>query len=110
MKNIRLTSSIAWLILCLSSITASSADLKAVESISGKGFHIIEAAIPATVPHKLNINQYRISVMESDSSFVVLFEDPNAKPGQRGSTAKMSSFEVELSKHGLRVIRSNFVR
>lgn len=81
-----------------------------VESISGKSLKIIEAALPEAVRKHLDVGKYKIVVMQSEQSYLVVFDDPNRPEGQRGSTSRMPGFEVEVRREDLQVIRSNFVR
>ena len=83
---------------------------KVVDTVSGRGGRAIQEALPEIIRRKLNISAYRVVVMESDVSFLVLLEDPDAPNGQQGSTSSKPGFEVELSKPRLQVIRANFVR
>jgi hypothetical protein len=89
---------------------ASQGSTRAMESISGKTLKVIQSALPEAARNNVDFTKYLILVAESDSSYVVCFDDPERKPGQRGSTNRMLSFEVEIRKETLQVIRSNFIR
>lgn len=84
--------------------------MKEVGSISGSTLKVIQAAIPKLQEHNLRVDDYRISVFEKDSAFLVLFKDPKASTDQRGSATSLIGFEVEVSKTGLQVVRANFMR
>jgi hypothetical protein len=80
------------------------------ESISGRSFRAIQAAIPELERNKLGVEGYRIRVHESGASVFVLFGDPNAPKGLRGSWGDRPAFSVELARDDLRIIRSQFER
>jgi hypothetical protein len=80
------------------------------DTISGFNFVAIQTALPELTKRNLNVSNYQISVIATDASIIVLFTDPEAPPGQTGSSPRMTSFEVELTKDAKKVIRSNFVR
>jgi hypothetical protein len=84
--------------------------MKEVESISGTTLAVIQAAIPKLEEHDLRVQDYRISVFEMESAFLVLFTDPKQPADQRGSSTALIGFEVEISKAGLQVVRANFMR
>lgn len=81
-----------------------------VESISGKSIQIIQVALPEAARSNIALEKYKVVVMESGSSYLVVFDDPQRVEGQRGSTARMPSFEVEVRKDDLKIVRSSFVR
>jgi hypothetical protein len=80
------------------------------ESISATSFEAIQVAVAELERNKLDVADYRITVQQSDSSIVVLFGNLNSPKGQRGSSGPRPAFSVELSRAGLKVIRSQFVR
>lgn len=84
--------------------------MKEVGSISGAALAVIQAATPKLEEHDLKLENYTVSVFETDSSYLVLFTDPKRPADQRGSTTGLIGFEVEVSKAGLQVTRANFVR
>jgi hypothetical protein len=81
-------------------------------SILGSDLKIIRAALPVFEKHGLKIDGYRILILDGDDndSICVLFDDPERKPGQLGSTPNMASFEVVPRRSDLSVSRSNFSR
>jgi hypothetical protein len=81
------------------------------ETISGRSFLAIRAALPELERRNLkSIESYKISVSKYDSSIIVGFSDPNAPAGAMGDAGSFPALEVELSQDDLRVIRSHFVR
>jgi hypothetical protein len=80
------------------------------EPIPGITLKVIQAAIPEFEERGLKLEQYVVSVIEQESSYVVVFDDRNRPPSLRGSTPDLVAFEVEVDKQGLRPIRANFVR
>ncbi len=84
--------------------------MKPIGSISGTALRVIQAATPLLQENGLHLEHYLVSVFEEDSSYVVVFDDPNRPKGQRGSTASVQAFEVEVSKIEFRVIHAHFVR
>lgn len=80
------------------------------ESISGRNFQAIQAALVEFEHRKLDITGYRIVVRVSSSSTFVSFVNPGAPAGQRGSSGPRPTFSVELSNNDLRIIRLQFDR
>lgn len=86
---------------------ASSSERMRSESILGTSYLAAEAAISEFKKTGLQIEDYMINVVERSDYFIVLFSDPKATPGQRGSSVTMVGFEVELTKE-YQVIRSQY--
>ena len=84
--------------------------MKVIDTIAGSSQKLIQSEMPEFTRQGLSLDGYRIVVMTMNGHYVVLFEDLSTPPGQRGSTSKKPSFEVELSEDGARVARANFVR
>ena len=80
------------------------------ESISATSFEAIQVAVAELERNKLDVADYRITVQQSNSSILVLFSNLSTPQGQRGSSGPRPAFSVELSRAGLKVIRSQFVR
>ncbi|WP_119422755.1 hypothetical protein [Desertibaculum subflavum] len=87
--------------LCFEPATAAE-PRTSTESISGRAARAIEAALPAARRGGLDVSAHRVTVWETDAEIVVLFNDPNDPPGQRGG-----GFSVELRKSDLRVLRAH---
>jgi hypothetical protein len=81
-----------------------------VETISSRGFQAIQVASQELERNNLHVADYRITVWQSGASVFVLFGDPNADPGQRGSSGDKPGFEVELRRNDLTLVRSHFSR
>ena len=83
--------------------------MKLTGSISGVALGVIQTAIPKAIENGLDLKLYSVSVYDQASSYLVIFDDPKAPAGQRGSGA-LVGYEVEVSKPDLRIIRANFIR
>jgi hypothetical protein len=79
-------------------------------SILGVDLKAIQAAMPEFEKRGLKIDRYKIIVFEDGEVVFVIFDDPQRPPGQKGSTERMSTFEVRLKRTDLSVVGSNFVR
>jgi hypothetical protein len=77
--------------------------MKTVGEISGQNLRAIQAALPELERRKLDLSNYKITIVETASSIVILFADANEPPGQRGSA---TGLQVELDKKDLHLIRS----
>ena len=97
-------------LLTAESPKAAAPVLKERGSISGGDLKAIQSALPVFEAHGLRVDAYRVIVLEEGESIIVLFDDPDRSPGQKGSTGRMVSFEVRLRKSDLTVVGSNFVR
>jgi hypothetical protein len=84
------------------------------ESISGRSFQAAQAASKELASKGLDILRYRIFVGEYETSWVVSFIDADVRDSVRltvrGDPGKIPGLEVELSRDGFSVIRSNFIR
>lgn len=85
-------------------------DLKVIDTVSGHSLRAIQVAQASFNRKKLNLDEYKITVMEIGSSVIVLYEDKKALAGQRGSGTAKASYEVELRKGTLELVRENFSR
>jgi hypothetical protein len=85
-------------------------ELKVVDTVSGHSLRAIQVAYASFSKRNLNLDEYKITVIELGSSVIVLFENKEPLPGQRGSRAANSSYEVELRKGTLELVRENFSR
>ncbi len=85
-------------------------NLVTIDTISGPSLRIVQAAMPEFHRQGLDgIERYKIVVLESQTSFMVLFDDPDAPITQRGSKPGFG-LQVELSRSDLAIIGSNFSR
>ncbi|MBM3843188.1 MAG: hypothetical protein FJ397_08005 [Verrucomicrobia bacterium] len=89
---------------------AQKQDKRLDESVSGKALRIILIAIPEIRKTSLNIEEYKVMVLEDDAEYYVILSDPNRTNMHRGSGPNLMGFEVAISKSPMRVIRSNFVK
>jgi hypothetical protein len=85
-----------------------------METISAKNFLAIRAALPEFERQGLNIENYRITVLElpqSPALLTVLFHDPSIPLGKTvGSPGLRPDFSVEMDKNNFRIVRSYFNR
>ena len=111
----------AWIVCLISGVfilgstALRSAEIKASEeSISGRSYAAIQAAVAEFEGHASNIERYRIIVEEMQNSWIVLFIDADVTDEERrrvrGSPGKLAAFAVELKRDNLQVISSHFVR
>jgi hypothetical protein len=78
-------------------------------SLTGQQLLILDKALDEFNKRGLDVGGYKVSLYKFGDNYIVMFEDPDAPEGQRGSTSEMIGFEVELSSE-LEVVRSNFSR
>lgn len=84
--------------------------LKIVDRVSGHSLRAIQVAQSSFNNRGLNLDDYKVTVMEIGSSVIVLYEDKDTRAGQRGSSTSKPSYEVELRNGSLELIRENFSR
>ena len=89
---------------------AESNPPKVLAEFPGTSLKWIHAAEPILQERKLDLDKYTISLLEETNSVTVILKSIDSAPGSRGSTGKKPSFEVEISKKDLKVLRSNYVR
>ena|SRR5215468_8676231 len=83
---------------------------KVVDTITSASLRLIQSALPELTRYSLKLDGYRITVVQWNGHYGVLFKDLNAPPGCYGSCSRdKPAFEVELSEDG-EVIRSHFSR
>ena len=70
----------------------------------------VAAATPELIRRNLDPKSYASEVEHEGDRVIVIFSDPEATSGTRGSSGKLPSIEVELDKRDFLVIRSYFVR
>ena len=101
---------IAVLSLGWSVTMAQSNPPKVLAEFPGAYLKWIHAAEPVLQDKKLDLDKYTISLLEQADSVTVILKSGDSTPGARGSTGTNPSFEVEISKKDLKVLRSNYVR
>jgi len=94
------------------SVTVSKA-LSPIATITWRHYHLIDIAMAEVRKADLNVDNYLVSITELSGSFLVEFYDSVRAPVQDqglrwGNQGKGRAFEVEISKVGFKVIRSNF--
>jgi hypothetical protein len=58
----------------------------------------------------LDLDKYRVSVIEEKNSVVVILTGLKSPKGVRGSMSPDPGYEVEISKRELKILHSNYVR
>lgn len=76
----------------------------------GTTFLAIQAAATEATRNGVDVSKYKIIAEKAEYSYIITFDDPQRPPGEVGSTARMFSFEVEVSTKDLHIIRSHLVR
>jgi hypothetical protein len=91
-------------------LSSKKDQIETLDTIQGKNFLAVDAAVEVFQAHKPDLKNYKITVFSDNKSLVVMFTDKDTPKGARGSVGKYPGFEVELSAGDRRVLRSNFVR
>ena len=81
-----------------------------VGMIPGKYFHEVQLAYNKFSQLGLNRKQYKILLLESKETLIVLFKPISSPKGQRGTIKGSPSYEVELKITDSTIVRSNYVR
>jgi hypothetical protein len=89
---------------------AQSNPEKVVAQFPGSTLKWIEAVEPEFRRRNLDLNNYIVSVVDHRESVVVALSSPDQPEGARGSVGKYPGYEVEISKDGMKILRSNYVR
>ncbi len=89
---------------------ANTAQIETLDTVQGVNFLTMVAAAKVFSATKLNIAEYRLTVLGEGNALIVMFTDKDAPLGGRGSPGTRPGYQVELDRHDLRVIRSNFMR
>ena len=72
-----------------------------------KWIHIAEAEFER---RKLDLDKYRVFVVEKGDSVVVILTGLKVPKNVRGSVGPDPGYEVEISKKDMKVLRSNYAR
>jgi hypothetical protein len=62
--------------------------------------------MPELERRKLDVDNYRITVVETSSSVSVLFHDPEVAPGRERKPGRPPDLTIELDKDDFVIIRS----
>jgi hypothetical protein len=89
---------------------AQSNPLRVVAEFPGSYMKWIRAAEPEFQRKQLDLDNYNISVVDQESSVVIVLTSSDASKEGRGSTGTHPGYEVEVSKKDQKVVRSNYVR
>ncbi len=72
-----------------------------------KWIHIAEGEFERK---KLDLDRYKVSVVEERDAVVVILSGLNEPKNVRGSLGPDPGYEVEISKKDRKILRSNYVR
>jgi hypothetical protein len=89
---------------------AQSNSQKVIAEFPGSTLKWIEAAEPEFHRRNLDLSNYIVAVVDYGDSVIVALSSPDQPAGARGSVGKYPGYEVEISKNGMKILRSNFVR
>jgi hypothetical protein len=89
---------------------AQSNPEKVIAEFPGSTLKWIEAAEPEFHRRNLDLSNYIVAVVDHGDSVIVALSSPDQPAGARGSVGKHPGYEVEISKDGMKILRSNFVR
>jgi hypothetical protein len=89
---------------------AQSNPLRVVAEFPGSYMKWIRAAEPEFQRKQLDLDNYNISVVDQESSVVIVLTSSDASKEGRGITGTHPGYEVEVSKKDQKVVRSNYVR
>lgn len=78
-------------------------------SLSGKQLAMIEVAVLELKKHDIDVLNYQLFLYKTGKSYLVMFDDPERAPSQRGSSQNMLTFEVEIDGD-LKILKSHFSR
>jgi hypothetical protein len=84
--------------------------LRVVAEFPGSYMKWIRAAEPEFQRKQLDLDNYNISVVDQESSVVIVLTSSDASKEGRGSTGTHPGYEVEVNKKDQKVARSNYVR
>jgi hypothetical protein len=85
-------------------------DLGIVAQLPGSSLKWIHIAEREFERAGLDLDKYKIIVVEEDNSMIVILKGLNEPKVVRGSIGQYPGYEVEIGKKDLKVIRSNYVR
>lgn len=109
MESLRLSIVIALFLSGTLAIPKQGVEQKEQVSLSGTQLAFFETALAEARRNGLDTLAYRVSLRQTNETFVVSFEDPDISPTQRGSSPRTSSFEVEMdATRG--IVRAHFSR
>jgi len=93
-------------------VSAQTFTPKVIAAFSGASLKWILAAEPEFKRRKLNLDNYKITVLEQEDSVAISLSSPDASEEAQGSgsVGKYPGFEVEIRKKDMKVLRSNYVR
>ena len=97
-------------ILTLRELFAQSTSRTVIAEFAGSSLKWIHAAEPEFRRRNLNLDKYTVSVLERDDSVTVILSPPDAVKAALGSSASYPTFEIEIAKKDMKVVRSNYVR
>ncbi len=99
------TSILAW-----SGTMAKKSQLGVSADLPGSSLKWIHIAEGEFERRGLNLDKYRVSVVEDEDSVVVILTGLHEPKGARGSVGPDPGYEVEISKKDRKVLHSNYTR
>jgi hypothetical protein len=93
----------------LAALLSKMDQLDVLDRIQGSHYPLLRTAVDVFTAKKLELADYKLTLVRKKDSFSVIFADKKREPGTRGSGDK-PGFEVEMNARDLKVFRSNFVR
>lgn len=78
-------------------------------SLSGQQLAMIEVAVLELKKYDGDVLDYQLFLYRAGKSYLVVFDDPERAPSQRGSSQNMLTFEVEIDSD-LKILKSHFSR
>jgi hypothetical protein len=91
-------------------VLAQSNPPRVIAEFAGAPIKWIHVAEPELRRRHLNLDHYMVSVIEEGDSVTVSLQATDAVEGTRGSSGSYPAFAVEISKTGLKVVRSYYQR
>lgn len=108
--NVRMIGVRDGIVLSPAEVTHITAHSRQKHALQAGSLAIILAALPTFEQRKMNLADYRITLLRNKSSYVLTFTDNDSQSSGRGNPGKRLGLEVELSMSDLHVIRSHFIR
>ena len=89
---------------------AENTEMKILDEISGESLSIVNSALIEFQKRDLSLKGRKITVIEMEEHYIVLFEDANRSLTNLGSSANFPELNVIIDKETLKVLRSEFAR
>jgi hypothetical protein len=110
MKRFALAVMVMISVLGWGALRAQSSPPKVMAKFAGASLKWIHAAEPEFERRKLDLSKYTVLVIEEGDFVTVVLKSLDAVEGAKGSSGSYPGYEVEISKKGLKVVRSSYLR